>query len=107
MKMQTSLLALALVAGLTGAIAATVHATELQGAPAPKTSLVDAVGAAERHVNGRAVRAEYERHRGVWSYDVEVLSDQGTFDVRVAADSGTVIASARDTMDHDDHDEED
>ncbi|MEO1766494.1 PepSY domain-containing protein [Thiobacter aerophilum] len=73
-----------------------------------KISLTQAVTAAERHVNGKASRAEYENSKQGWIYDVEVVSGAKVFDVRVDADKGTVIASAEDKADHDDeHDAQD
>jgi uncharacterized membrane protein YkoI len=68
-----------------------------------KISLDAAVGIAERHVNGKAVRAEYEKQKdGRWVYDVEVKADNAVSDVKVDSDEGTVIASTADQVDDDD-----
>lgn len=104
-----SLLAIALAAG--GATAHTaVAAMENDAAAiaAARISLIEAVTVAERHVNGKATRAEYEKSRQGWVYDVEVADGSTVFDVRVDADKGTVISSVEDKADgHDDHDERD
>lgn len=73
-----------------------------------KTSLIQAITAAEQHVNGKAVRAEYEQTKAGWAYDVEVANGAKVFDVRVDADKGTVISSTQDKVDQDDsHDKKD
>ena len=73
-----------------------------------KISLIQAVAAAEQHANGKAARAEFENSRQGWVYDVEVVSGDKFFDVRVNADKGTVISSAEDKAEHDDdHDKRD
>ena len=69
----------------------------------PATDLSAAVTAAEKHVNGKAVRAEYERRQGgAPVYDVEVVAGGKVFDIKVDATKGTVIASAEDKADSDD-----
>ena len=73
-----------------------------------KVPLAQAVTAAEQHANGKATRAEYERSKQGWVYDVEVVSGAKVFDVKVDADKGTVISSAEDKADRDDdHDKRD
>lgn len=73
-----------------------------------KTSLVQAVTAAEQHTNGKATHAEYEHSKQGWIYEVEVVSGAKVFDVKVDADKGTVISSAEDKADRNgDHDEKD
>lgn len=73
-----------------------------------KIPLAQAVTTAEQHVNGKASKAEYEKTKAGWAYDVEVVSGNKVFDVRVDADKGTVIASNEDKADRDDeHDQKD
>ncbi len=68
-----------------------------------KISLGAAIAAAEKHTNGKAVRAEYEKGKdGRWGYDVEVASGTDVFDVKVDPDAGTVIAATKDAADADD-----
>lgn len=68
-----------------------------------KISMGAAVAAAEKHANGKAVRAEYEQGKdGRWAYDVEVTSGTDVFDVKVDPDAGTVVASTKDAVDSDD-----
>ena len=73
-----------------------------------KVPMTQAITAAEQHVNGKAARAEYEQTNGVWAYDVEVVSGNKVFDVKVNAEKGTVISSVEDkTEQDDDHDKQD
>lgn len=73
-----------------------------------KISLAQAVAAAEQHANGKASKAEYESTKAGRAYDVEVVSGNKVFDVKVDAEKGTVLASTEDKADHDDgHDETD
>lgn len=73
-----------------------------------KTSLGQAVTAAEQHAGGKATRAEYENSKQGWVFDVEVVNGAKVFDVKVDADKGTVISSAEDKADRDDeHDAKD
>jgi uncharacterized membrane protein YkoI len=66
-------------------------------------SLGAATTAAEQHVKGKAVRAEYEKQKdGQWVYDVEVRAGTKVFDVKVDPDKGTVVASTEDKADTDD-----
>ena len=94
-----------------GAVAFAAKTMENDAVPGPpaKVSLVQAIVAAEQHqAGGKATRAEYEKTRAGWVYDVEVVSGAKVFDVRVDADKGTVISSAEDTADRDDdHDKTD
>ena len=64
--------------------------------------LIQAVTAAEQHAKGKAARAEYEHSKQGGVDDVEVVSGAGVFDVRVDAQTGTLISSAEDKTDHDD-----
>jgi len=73
-----------------------------------KVSMSQAVTVAEQHANGKASRAEYEKTKTGWAYDVEVVSGAKVFDVSVNADNATVISSTEDKADHDDdNDKED
>ena len=73
-----------------------------------KIDLAKAVAAAEQHVGGKASKAEYERHKGQWVFDIEVVKDKKVMDVKVDAGSGKVISATEDKADQDDdHDEAD
>jgi uncharacterized membrane protein YkoI len=73
-----------------------------------KIGMTQAVTAAEQHVGGRASRAEYERHKGQWVFDVEVVKDKKVMDVKVDPTSGKIIAATEDKTDRDDdHDQAD
>ena len=73
-----------------------------------KISMTQAVTAAEQHVGGKASRAEYEKHKGQWVFDVEVVKGTKVMDVKVDPTNGKVIAAVEDKTDHDDaHDRAD
>jgi uncharacterized membrane protein YkoI len=73
-----------------------------------KIDLAKAVAAAEQHVGGKASKGEYERHKGQWVFDIEVVKDKKVMDVKVDAGSGKVISATEDKADQDDdHDEAD
>ena len=82
---------------------ATVSANDAGPIASAKVSMDAAVSAAEKHVQGKAVRAEYEQQKGGgWVYDVEVMTGTRVFDVKVDAEKGTVLASTEDAVDSDD-----
>ncbi len=109
--MKRKFYAAAVLAGAVAAGAGAYAAQSAEEAPfavaAAKTTLTQAVAAAEQHVGGRASRAEYERHKGQWVYDVEVAKDKKVMDVKVDAESGKVLAAVADKADRDDHDDAD
>jgi uncharacterized membrane protein YkoI len=73
-----------------------------------KIGMTQAVTAAEQHVGGKASHAEYERHKGQWVFDVEVVKETKVMDVKVDPANGNVIAATEDKTDHDDgHDKDD
>ncbi|OWQ82916.1 peptidase M4 [Roseateles aquatilis] len=73
-----------------------------------KVSLTQAVAIAEQHFGGKASRAEYERTRQGVAYDIEVVTGDKVFDVRVDADKGAILSSAPDGRDgKEDRDEKD
>lgn len=43
-------------------------------APQAKVSFTQAIAAAEQHAGGKASRAEYEKNKTGWVYDIEVIS---------------------------------
>ncbi|MEO8344116.1 MAG: PepSY domain-containing protein [Betaproteobacteria bacterium] len=105
---KLSALAIALAAFGTIAYAAKGMENDGLAVVQAKIPMTQAVATAEQHVNGKASRAEYEKTKTGWAYDVEVVSGNKVFDVRVDADSGSVIASNEDKVDHDDdHDSQD
>ena len=105
---KASLLLVAMMS--IGSMAYAGHGEENDAMPVmnAKIPLSQAVSAAEQHVNGKAARAEYERTKIGWAYDVEVVSGAKVYDVRVDANKGTVISSVEDKAEHDDgHDKRD
>jgi Peptidase propeptide and YPEB domain len=80
--------------------------------PPAKFSLTQAIAAAEQQFNGKATRAEYEKTKTGWTYDVEVINGTKVFDIRIDADKGTVISSleakaGRDEEDDNENDKQD
>ncbi|MDB5763889.1 MAG: putative exported protein [Herminiimonas sp.] len=106
---KLSLLAVAL--GAAGSVAYAAKTIENDAAAIAKAriSLVQAVTAAEQHVNGKAAKAEFEHSKQHgWVYDIEVVSGSKVFDVKIDPEKGAVIASTEDKADHDDgRDEQD
>ncbi len=105
---KLSLLVVALATVGTAAYAAQSMENDAMAIAKAKIPLAQAVTTAEQHANGKAARAEYEKSKQGWVYDVEVVSGAKVFDVKVDADKGTVISSAEDKADRDDdHDKQD
>ncbi len=67
-----------------------------------KIDLSQAVSTAERHVGGKASRAEYEHHKGLWVFDVEVVKGKQVMDVKVDPMNGRVLVATEDKADRDD-----
>ncbi len=73
-----------------------------------KIDLTQAVTTAEKYVGGKAARAEYERRKGQWLYEIEVVNGKEVMDVKVDSMSGKVIAAVADKRDRDgEHEHED
>jgi uncharacterized membrane protein YkoI len=92
------------------ALAATAQPEkETQAIAQAKTSLSQAITAAEARTSGKAIRAEFEQSRdGKWTFDVEVLAGGKVYDVAVDADSGAVLSVSEDQADHEnEHDDKD
>lgn len=62
-----------------------------------KTTLPQAISAAEQKVGGTAAKAEYKHKKG--QYKVEVVKDTEVFDVIVDANDGTVLSVKKDAAD--------
>lgn len=65
-------------------------------------TLTQAIQAAEQHVHGKAVKAEFEHSKKGWVFDVEVVADNKTYDVAVDPTKGTVLTAQEDKADHND-----
>lgn len=73
-----------------------------------KVGLSQAVTTAEQHAGGKASRAEFEKSKGRWVFDVEVVAGKKAIDVKVDPTTGKVLAMTDDKADRDDeHDAED
>lgn len=70
------------------------HARDLKGQQAAKVTLAQAIEAAERRGQGRAIGAEFETRSGTGHYEVRVLGDDGKLvEHHVDAASGQVTES--------------
>ena len=61
-----------------------------------KITLTEAVATAQSKVQGTAVSADLDSHRGAVVYEVEVLSGARLFDVRLDAVNGSIISVKED-----------
>lgn len=105
MKRRINLVVLAVLSTLAviGSVyAATVTENDAAAIAGAKIDLSQAVTAAEQHVGGKASRAEYERRKGQWVFDIEVVKGQSVMDVKVDAANGKVIEARADRDDQDD-----
>ncbi|MBS0220917.1 MAG: PepSY domain-containing protein [Proteobacteria bacterium] len=76
-------------------------------AASAKIPLRDAIATAEQHLQGKAVRADFETENGSpGEYEIKVVAGAKVFDVRIDADKGTVIATKEHKADSDDDDKE-
>ena len=108
--MKRSQLYAAIAATITAmaaaAAAGTTHENDALAIAKASISLTQAVAAAEKHVGGKALQAEFERHKGQWMFDVEVVKDGKVMDVKVDATTGKVLSATEDAAD-DEKDEND
>ncbi len=104
---KPAIAAIVIAAAGTGAYAATAHEqNDAQAIASAKTSLVQAITAAEQNANGKAVKAKFKGDAKEGPlYKVEVFSGDKVFDVKVDAEKGTVISSKVDMPDHDEDDD--
>ena len=110
MKQKTYLATLAALVASTAGIAYAATSTENDAfaVESAKISITQAITTAEQHVGGKASRAEYEKHKGQWVFDVEVVKAKKVMDVSIDATSGKILAAVSDQVEHDDeHDRED
>lgn len=65
-----------------------------------KIGLGQAIANAERHVHGKATRAELENENGRLVYGVEVVSGGKVTDVKVDIRNGNILSAQADHADH-------
>ena len=93
----------ALSATLIGSTyAATAIENDAFAVESAKIGLAQAVAVAERHASGKATRAEFEKSKNRWVFDVEVVSGKQVMDIKVDSMTGKVIAMTADDSDKDD-----
>jgi hypothetical protein len=72
-----------------------------------KIGMAQAVTAAEQYVGGKAVHAEFERHKDKSTFDIEVVKEKTIMKVKVDPTSGKIISSIEDKDDeHEKHDKQ-
>ncbi len=83
--------------GATGAVHASTGESESNREIATvlgaKTSLVQAIDAAERHSGGRAMKIDVEEKNGAFLYEVKTASKDRITEIRVDPASGTVVGT--------------
>ena len=110
MKQKYNFLAFAAfsVATIATAYAAISPENDALAIETARINMTQAVTTAEQHVGGKAARAEYEKHKGQWVFDVEVVKGKTVMDVKVDPTSGKIISAAEDKSDRDNvHDKAD
>ena len=100
---NTRIAVLAAVLASAGAAAYAANTVENDAAAIAnaKIPMTQAITVAEQHAGGKASKAEWEKTKSGWAYDVEVVSGAKVFDVKVDGATGTVIASTEDRADRD------
>lgn len=66
-----------------------------------------AIGAAEAHTQGRAIKAELDDENGQSAYEVEVLKGDQLLDVKVDSRDGRILSAMVDQADHEDGNDDD
>jgi uncharacterized membrane protein YkoI len=61
-----------------------------------KIGMAQAVTTAERYVGGKAIHAEFERHKQKSTFDIEVVKDKIIMKVKIDPMSGEVLSSIED-----------
>jgi uncharacterized membrane protein YkoI len=105
-KLFSAAIAGALAIAIGSAYAAKSTEDDALAVSNAKIGLAQAIAAAEQHTGGKASRAEFERNKSGWVFDVEVVKDQKVTDVKVDPASGSVISATEDKADQDDERDE-
>jgi uncharacterized membrane protein YkoI len=77
---------------------------EAQALAQARTSLVQAIEAAERHAGGKAVSARLEDENGRFVYEVEVIASGKSTGVKVDSGDGKVLSAPADEREHENGD---
>lgn len=112
----TTMVALITLAGAGAAFAGengneTDQQSELNAVTNAKTSLSQAIAAAEQETGGKAVDTGLENQDGVMAYEIEIAKGNTLQRVLVDSDSGKIIKvmaadADHENGEHEDHDEE-
>lgn len=94
-----SSLAALLIGGATTAGLAMADPEDARALAEAGISLTDAIEAAEAHTNGKAFEAAIEDDSFSPEFEVSVVVDNATYDVRVNGETGEVISSRQDDDD--------
>ena len=97
---------LAAIAVLSATAIGNVHAAvavenDARAIESATIGLSEAVNTAERQTGGKASRAEFEKDKGGWAFDVEVVIGKKVMDIKADLMTGTVLAAMEDKADRD------
>jgi uncharacterized membrane protein YkoI len=100
MKQFNLLAGAAMLSGiLAGPIAFAASDTDMKGVQAAQVTLGDAVEAAQKAGNGKAIYGKYETREGTGTYEVVVVSGGKTNTLRVDPTTGQAVKAKRDDAD--------
>ncbi len=104
--MKPKYVLVAMAAMIFATLGSAYEAKSLRSAAVPiavtRVGLATAVATAEQHMGGKALSAEYDRHKGQWDVDVEEGGGKRVMDVEVDAMSGVIVAVGADQAELDD-----
>lgn len=100
MKLSTLTGSLLLATGMAWAGSALADRDDVRAIKESKITLVQAIQAAESHQGGQAYEANIDDDSFSPQYEVSVVRDDRTYDVRINAVTGEVLGS-REDRDHD------
>ncbi len=85
-----------MMAGLLTAPAMAASSTDIQGVQAAKVSLAEAISAAQKEGDGKAIFAKYHTMNGAGQYEVVVVSGGKTNTMDVDPGTGQAVKAKRD-----------
>jgi uncharacterized membrane protein YkoI len=104
---SAALVSVILLGGAAGGYAASEHkddeAQEIAAVLNAKTSLADAIAAAERHTGAKAIETGIENENGAIAYEVKVAKGNTVQDVLVDLNTGKVLTVKAADNEHEGH----
>jgi len=96
MKQMKLLVSAAFCTGMLTAPAIAASSTDIQGVQSAKVSLSDAIMAAQKTDNGKAIYAKYHTDEGVGKYEVVIVANGKTDTMDVDPNTGEAVKAKRD-----------